>query len=103
MIGLGTWTCTAYAMGFNIDATINISDIDGKYRFKITIPNRATPSFHIKSINVSGNTLTVIAIVDMFAGNEIKMSLTFVDDTFTGYLWSRSIGKVELKNGKRVS
>lgn len=103
MIGLGTWQCSVDTMFFRGDAQIKIFDNNGEYDFELSVPGIDIPNIVIKDIEEDGNSLTAIATTDLLPGKDINISLEFEDTTFTGFLKVPFIGKIKLKDGKKIA
>ena len=103
MIGIGTWQCSVDTMFFKGDATIKIFDNNGEYGFEISIPDVDIPEIEVKDIVEEGNTITATAQISLLPGKDISIYVEFEEDTFSGYLKIPFVGKVKLKNGKKVA
>lgn len=101
MIGIGTWVCRVDTMFFKGNVKFKITDNSGKYGLDI-IMDGPVPKFEIKSIKEDGNTLRAIGAVEMLPGKEIESELTFNGDTFEGALKVPMLGKIKLKDGKKI-
>ncbi|NLP47938.1 MAG: hypothetical protein GX345_03230 [Clostridiales bacterium] len=102
MIGLGKWVCHVDTMFFRGDAYIRLFDDNGQYGFELTLPDMDVPEITVSDVVEDDNTLTAVARTDLLPGKDISVSLTFEEDTFTGLLKVPFIGKIKLKDGKRV-
>lgn len=101
MIGIGTWQCRVDTMFFKGDVKFKITDNNGQYGLEI-IMDGPVPKFEIKNIREEGNTLRATGTVEMLPGKEIESELTFNGDTCEGALKVPMLGKIKLKDGKKV-
>jgi len=102
MIGLGKWLFHVDTMLFKGDATVKIFDRDGKYGFDLDVTGVDIPEFSVTSITEDGDTLNAIATTDLMPGREIPISITFEDGVANGFVKAPMIGKIKLKDGKKV-
>lgn len=102
MIGLGKWVCHVDTMFFRGDAHIRLFDNNGEYGFELSLPDMDIPEVVVKDVKEDGNTLTATANIDLLPGKDIDVTLTFDGDSFEGVLKVPFIGKIKLKDGKRV-
>lgn len=102
MIGLGKWVCHVDTMFFRGDATFNIFDDNGKYGFELSLPDMQVPEIEILNTVEDGNTLIATARTDLLPGKDIEVNMTFEGDTCNGLLKVPFIGKIKLKDGKRI-
>lgn len=102
MIGLGKWACHVDTMFYRGDATFTIKDNNGEYGWELDVPGVDVPEIVIRNITEDGNTLTAVANVDLLPGKDIDITATFEGDTFEGLIKIPFIGKIKLKDGKRV-
>lgn len=103
MIGLGTWQCRVDTMFFKGDATIKIYDKDGDYGFDLNIPGVDIPEIDVKEISEEGNAVTAVVQVSLLPGKDIQIYAEFEEDTFSGYLKIPFLGKVKMKDGKKIA
>ena len=101
MIGIGTWACRVDTMFFKGDVQFKITDNNGKYGLEI-IMDGPVPKFEIKSIKEEGNTLHAVGTVELLPGKEIESVLTFNGDTFEGAMKVPMLGKIKLKDGRKI-
>ncbi|HZJ77331.1 MAG TPA: hypothetical protein VFD52_00825 [Clostridia bacterium] len=102
MIGIGTWSFNVDTMFFKGDAKIKIFDNNGEYGFEVEIPGEDIPEILVKDVKEEGNTLTAVGNISMLKGKDVPISLTFEDDVVNGFLKVPYIGKIKLKDGKKV-
>lgn len=102
MIGLGKWACRVDTMFFRGEAFFTIFDDNGKYGWALEVPGETIPEIDIHDVVEDGNTLTAIANVDLLPGKDIEITATFEADTFEGLIKIPFIGKIKLKDGKKV-
>jgi hypothetical protein len=102
MIGLGKWMCNVDTMFYRGEAFFTIKDDNGAYGWELEIPGIDVPEVEIFDIKEDGNTLTATARVDLLPGKDIDLTATFEDETFEGLIKVPFIGKIKLKNGKKV-
>ena len=103
MIGIGTWLCHVDTKLFRGDAKIKIFDDGGKYGFDLDVNDLDIPDIAVKDIVEEGDTLTAVATTSMLPNKEIPITLTFDGDTVNGSLKVPFVGKVKLKNGKKIA
>ena len=106
MLGLGTWQFSVDTMFYRGDAKVIIGEQDGAYTVDVDIPVMDDmPDFSFNSLEADGNTITGTATIDldMMRGKEIPFSVTFDGDTASGFLKIPFMGKITLKDGKRVA
>lgn len=103
MIGIGTWMCHVDTMLFKGDAKIKIYDNGGQYGFDLDVKDIDIPDIDVKDIVEDGDTLTATATTSMLPGKEIPITLTFDGDTVEGSLKVPFVGKVKLKNGRKIA
>ncbi len=104
MIGLGNWLAHIDTMFFKGDVTIKVSDNNGAYAFDLELPSDIDiPEFKIYDITEDGNTLNAKATVDLLQGKVIDISFTFEGDTANGFLKIPYIGKIKVKDAKKIS
>ena len=105
MIGIGTWSCRIDTLFFKGEATIKIFDNNGDYGVELQIPDVDIPDVKILSIDADEEAKTVDATaeVSLLPGKEIECHFEFEDDTFVGHLKIPFLGKVRLKDGKKVA
>ncbi|MCL2023213.1 MAG: hypothetical protein FWG82_02445 [Oscillospiraceae bacterium] len=105
MIGIGTWTCRIDTLFFKGEATIKVFDNDGEYGVELQIPDVEIPEVEIVEIDASEEEKTVDATarISLLPGKDITCHFEFEDDSFTGFLKIPFLGKVRLKDGKKVA
>jgi len=90
-------------MFFKGEAGFNIVDNNGEYGFEMVIKDTEIPEFEITGVAEDGNSLTITCQTSLLPGKDITAFLEFEEDTFTGYMKIPFIGKIKLKDGKRVA
>jgi len=106
MIGIGTWTCRIDTLFFKGEATIKIFDDNGEYGVELQIPDVDIPEVEIIEIDANEETREVDAVarISLLPGKDITCHFEFEgEDTFTGFLKIPFLGKVRLKDGKKVA
>lgn len=104
MIGLGNWLAHVDTMFFKGDVVIKVTDNGGEYGFELELPDDIDlPEYKIYDITEDGNTLNAKASVDLLQGKEIDISFTFEGDTASGFLKIPYVGKIKIKEAKKVS
>lgn len=77
MTGLGKWICSVNTIFFSGDVKFEISDKDGE--------------------------ITVTAQTSLLPGKDVVLFLEFDDDdTCEGYVKVPMVGKIKLRNGKKI-
>lgn len=102
MIGLGKWICNVSSMLFSGEVRFEIFDDNGKYGFNLDIPNFTVPDVDVLSVEEDGNDVTVTVRTSLLPGKDLVLNATFDGDTFEGVLKVPFIGKIKLKDGKRL-
>ena len=103
MIGLGKWVCNVSSMLFSGGVKMEIFDDHGAYGFKLDIPNVKIPDVTVKEVKEDGTDVTVTVQTSMLPGKDIVLNATFDGDTFEGVLKIPFVGKVKLKDGRRLA
>lgn len=103
MIGIGTWQCSVDTMFFSGTAEIRVFDKNGEYGFELKVPGVDIPNIDVKEVQEEGNTINAVATTDMLPGKDINISLEFDNDTFTGFLKVPFLGKIKIKDGKKIA
>ncbi|MDR1629472.1 MAG: hypothetical protein LBS36_04570 [Oscillospiraceae bacterium] len=103
MIGIGKWAGRVDTIFFKGDVTIVIKDVDGQYDFDIELnANMDIPEFKFYDIVEEGNTLSGKGEVSLLPGKVIDANLTFEGDTMQGFLKIPYVGKIKIKDAKKV-
>ncbi|MBR2869164.1 MAG: hypothetical protein IKB88_08925 [Clostridia bacterium] len=103
MIGLGRWACSVNTMFYSGDVDFEIFDNNGKYGFKLNVPDVNVPDVTVKSVEEDDDTITATIETGVFPGKDITLVVTLDDDTFDGYVKVPMFGKIKLKNGRKIS
>lgn len=105
MLGLGKWEFTVDSMLYRGKVLVTVSDKEGNYDVGVDIPGMdSIPPIVIVSIAHEGNDLTGIAKNSALGNKDIPFSFSFTDeDNATGFIKLPMIGKLQLKNGTRIS
>ncbi len=103
MIGLGIWTGEIDTSILSGSATVEIKDNNGEYDFSVTVPSlKKIPNFRVFDIVEEGNMLSGKAEIDLMGKMIVDVCVEINGDTFTGYFKVPFIGKIEIKNGKKI-
>ncbi len=103
MIGIGVWECVIDTIYWKGTARMTIAGDNGKYLFDFTVPDIDLPVINMDNVTeVGGNTLTATATTDAFPGQEAELYLEFGENAFTGYGKVPMLGKIPIKNGRKV-
>lgn len=104
MIGIGKWAARVDTMFFKGDVFLIVKDNNGEYDFDIELKaDIEVPEFRFYDITEDGNTLNGKGEVSLLPGKVIEASLTFEGDEMTGFLKVPYMGKIKIKEGKKVS
>lgn len=103
MVGIGTWSCRVDTMFFSGSGTIKVFDDNGKYGFNLDIPGVKVPDITIKSVEENGNKVHAVVTSSVMPNKEMEIDVEFSADTFTGFIKVPILGKVKLKDGKRIA
>ena len=103
MTGLGKWICSVNTIFFSGDVKFEIFDNDGKYGFIIEIPDVKSPEIIIKNVDEDDDEITITAETSLLPGKDVTLFLEFDDDTCEGYVKVPMVGKIRLRNGKKIS
>lgn len=102
MIGIGTWKCHVDTMMFAGDIKFRVADNGGQYEPSVLMDG-PVPAYTIKSITEeNGDTLHIVANVEMLKNRDIEITVTFNGDTCTGFVKVPFLGKIKLENGVRI-
>jgi len=104
MIGLGKWMYNVNTVFLNGDVVLGISDDNGEYKIEVLSieADADIPEFRFYDIVEDGNTLKGKGEVSLLPGSALDLSITFEDDTMNGFLKVPYVGKIKIKDGKRV-
>lgn len=103
MIGLGKWTGEIETSLISGSAIVEISDNNGEYDFSVTVPSlKKLPKFKVYDIKEDGNRLSGKAEIELMGKMNVNISVEINGDAFTGYLQVPVLGKIEIKNGKKI-
>lgn len=103
MIGLGKWTGEIETSLISGSAIVEISDNNGEYDFSVTVPSlKKLPNFKVYDIKEEGNRLSGKAEIELMGKMNVDISVEINGDAFTGYLQVPFLGKIEIKNGKKI-
>ena len=103
MIGLGKWTGEIETSLISGNAIVEISDNNGEYDFFVTVPSlKKLPNFRVFDIKENGNKLSGKAEVDIMGKMIVDVCVEINGDTFTGYFQIPFLGKIEIKNGRKI-
>ncbi len=103
MIGLGIWTGEIDTSMLSGSATVEIKDNNGGYDFSVTVPSlKKLPNFRVFDISEDGNKLSGKAEIDLMGKMIVDVCVEINGDTFTGYFKVPFIGKIEIKNGRKI-
>lgn len=103
MIGLGIWTGNIDTSILSGDATVEIREKNGEYDFSVTVPSlKKLPNFRVFDIKEDGNMLSGKAEIDLMGKMIVDVCVEINGDAFTGYFKVPFIGKIEIKNGRKI-
>ena len=103
MIGLGKWTGEIETSLISGSAIVEICDNNGEYDFSVTVPSlKKLPNFKVYDIVEDGNRLSGKAEIELMGKMTVDISVEINGDSFTGYLQVPFLGKIEIKNGKKI-
>lgn len=102
MIGLGKCACTVNTMFFSGEVKLNVFDNNGEYGFELDMPGVDIPDIEIKKVEEDEDTINAVVATSLLPGKDIEMSVTFDDDEFDGFLKIPFLGKVKLKDGRKI-
>lgn len=102
MTGLGKWICSVNTIFFSGDVKFKISDNDGEYGFSIDIPDIKAPEIIVKDVDEDDDEITVTAETSLLPGKDVVLFLEFDDDTCEGYVKVPMVGKIKLRNGRKI-
>lgn len=105
MIGLGKWQAEINNIIFKGSAVFTITDENGSYKIDLELPGEdlGVSDIDIQNIQEDGDTLTGEAKVDILPGDKpCEISLTFTDDVCNGFLKVPFIGKIKVKDAKKI-
>lgn len=103
MIGLGKWSGEIDTSLLRGNATVEIIDNNGDYDFSVSVPSlKKLPNFRVFDIKEEGNRLSGKAEIDLMGKMIVDVCVEINGDTFTGYIKVPFMGKIEIKNGKKI-
>jgi len=102
MIGLGKWEFQVDTMFYKGAAFLTITH-DGEYAIQVELPDMTGMQIAVADITEDGDTLNGTATTDMLKGKDIPCSVTFDGDEAEGFLKVPFIGKLKLKDGRKVA
>ena len=103
MIGLGKWSGEIDTSLLRGSATVEIIDNTGDYDFSVSVPSlKKLPNFRVFDIKEEGNQLSGKAEIDLMGKMIVDVCVEINGDTFTGYIKVPFMGKIEIKNGKKI-
>lgn len=103
MIGLGKWSGEIDTSLLRGSATVEIIDNNGDYDFSVSVPSlKKLPNFRVFDIKEEGNRLSGKAEIDLMGKMIVDVCVEINGDTFTGYIKVPFMGKIEIKNGKKI-
>ena len=103
MVGIGTWSCRVDTMFFSGSGTVKVFDDNGKYGFNLDIPGVKVPDIEIKEVIENGNKVHAVLTSSVMPNKDFEIEAEFEENTFTGYIKVPILGKVKLKDGKRIA
>ncbi len=103
MIGLGKWSGDIQTSFISGNAIVDITDNNGEYAFNVTVPSlKKLPKFTVYDVQENGNTLSGKAEIELMGKMTVDVSVNIDGDTFTGYIKVPFMGKIEIKNGRKI-
>ena len=103
MIGLGKWSGEIDTSLLRGSATVEIIDNNGDYDFSVSVPSlKKLPNFRVFDIKEEGNRLSGKAEIDLMGKMIVDVCVEINGDTFTGYFKVPFMGKIEIKNGRKI-
>lgn len=104
MIGLGKWTGDIETSMLSGSAIVEITDNNGEYAFSVeTSSMKSIPPFKVYDVVESGNTLCGKADIELMGKISVSIFVEFTSDTtFKGYIKVPFLGKIEIKNGRKI-
>lgn len=104
MIGLGKWMGEIETSLISGSAIVEISDNNGEYAFSVETNSMKTiPNFTVYDIVEKGNTLSGKADIEFMGKVTVEVFVEFISDiAFVGYIKVPFLGKIEIKNGKKI-
>jgi len=105
MLGIGTWEFPVNIMVYKGTVQMDITDNGGDYGFALRVPGAEEhiPPVEIKSVTENGSTLNITAKVPQFPKKDIPVSVTFDGNSASGVVKAPFVGKITLKNGRKIA
>ena len=103
MLGLGTWEFQENTMFYRGRVLLVLADKDGEYDVTLDLPGVDVPDFEIVNMAQDGNTIAGAVKTSLLKGKEIPFSVTFDGDTANGFMKIPFMGKITMKDGKRIA
>lgn len=101
-IALGKWICHVDTFIFSGDIKLNVKNKNGEYDFELDMPGFDMPNFEIISISETADSVAATIFVPALK-KEAEINVTFTGDTVNGYIKVPFMGKIKIKNGKKIS
>lgn len=102
MIGIGTWRFKISTLVFSGEITLQVFDDGGKYGYKLRIPGIKVPPIEIIEVKEDENTVDATVQTTLLPGKNILIHAEFDGDTVEGYIKAPIVGKVKIKDGRRI-
>jgi len=103
MLGLGTWEFQVDTMFYRGKVLLMVGEKDGGYDIGIDIPGMDVPDFAITSLAAEDNTVSGTVQTSLLKGKDIPFSVTFEGETASGFMKVPFMGKLTMKDGKRIA
>ncbi|MBQ6265593.1 MAG: hypothetical protein IJK60_09120 [Clostridia bacterium] len=102
MIGLGIWEATVDALFFKETGRVEIYDNNGTYGFRGSARGIDLSKIEILCVKEEGNVIDAVITVPVLPNAEIPVHAEIDGDTLTGSAVLPLIGKIKIKNGRRI-
>ncbi len=101
-IALGKWSCHVDTFIFSGDIKLTVKNKNGEYDFELDMPGIEMPNFEIISIEETDNSVAATVFIPALK-KEAEINVAFTDGMVNGYIKVPLLGKIKIKNGKKIS
>ncbi len=98
---LGTWSCKIETFIFSGELKMTVLNNGGEYGFQLEVEGMDTPDFEFTSIEENGSNVKATVYVPAVK-REAELDITFDGDRLNGTIKVPMLGKIKLKDGKKI-
>ncbi|MBR4766357.1 MAG: hypothetical protein IK085_06310 [Clostridia bacterium] len=103
MTGLGLWEAGIDTLFFKETGRVEIYDNNGSYAFRGNVRGFDLSQIRVVSLTEEGNIIDAVVDTPVFPGKEVSLHIEVEGDTLNGYAVFPLVGKVKIKNGRRIT